>query len=288
MPLARPSARVYRTVVDALPMSLRRTVRYRTVHGRLPALRSPRTFTEKVTWRMLRDRRELLAPTCDKLAMKELAVDRAGDRVAVPRTLWSGRDLAELAASDVGGPDDHHWVLKPNHRTGLVTFGSGRPDAAALAETTEGWLDPAEWLDGGEWAYSRARPLLLAEERIGGPDVQLVDHKLYVFDGVVRMVQTDSDRFGAHSCRLYDPDWAYLGGTRDFPVGPPVPRPARLAEMLDAARRIAAGYDFLRVDLYEHDGVVWFGEVTPYPGSGLVALPHATDLLVGSWWTLPH
>src|SRR3954471_821280 len=54
-----------------------------------------------------------------------------------------------------------------------------------------------------------------------------------------------------------------------------------------AASRIAAGYDMLRVDFYEHDGVLWFGELTPYPGAGLSRLEAELGWLLGSWWTLP-
>ena len=57
--------------------------------------------------------------------------------------------------------------------------------------------------------------------------------------------------------------------------------------MLAAAGRLAAGFDMLRVDFYEQDGELWFGELTPYPGSGMVVLPRSMDELLGSWWTLP-
>ena len=291
----RLRASAYRRAVDAVPMPVRRSVRYRGVHGRFPSLTAPRTFSEKVTWRMLRDRRPLLAITCDKLAMQDHARATAGDVVRVPRTLWSGTDVADLAATLATGPDgvraaeQPRWVLKPNHRSGLVEFGRGVPDVAALRARTAGWLDRDEWVTGGEWAYSQARALLLAEERIGGPDVELTDHKFYVFDGRVRMVQVDTRRFTAHGCRMYSPDWEYLGATRDYPAGDPVPRPALLAAMVAAAERIGAGFDFLRVDLYEHDGEIWFGEITPYPGSGLVAWEDpALDARVGAWWRLPR
>lgn len=284
-PSRRLLRRVYRWTVDRLPMRWRRAVRYRRVHGHFPALRHPVHFTEKVTWRMLNDRRELLHRTCDKLAMKEHASRTAPAGVRVPRTLWSGTDVGELAAVALTGD----WVLKPNHRTGLVLFGSGPADVVALEAATQGWLLPEEWLKGGEWAYSVARACLLVEERIGAPGTELTDYKFFVFDGRVRAVQTYAARFSASAMRLYSAEWEYLGRARDHSPGDPVPRPARLEEMIAAAEQIGAGYDFIRVDLYEHDEEVWFGELTPYPGSGLVAWEStALDRRVGSWWTLPR
>ncbi|WP_236833299.1 hypothetical protein, partial [Blastococcus sp. KM273128] len=107
-------------------------------HRQLPDLRDPRTFSEKVNWRILRDRRPELAWTCDKLAMKEHAHrlrDEAG--VLVPETLWAGDDLAAVA----GRVFDRAWVLKPNHRSGLVRFGAASDvvDAATVAATRD-WL----------------------------------------------------------------------------------------------------------------------------------------------------
>lgn len=280
----RPAPSAYTRFVAALPMSLRRRVRFYRTFGRLPSLRNPRTFPEKVTWRIVYDRRDVLRDTCDKARMKAHAQRTAPGEVRVPALRWQGVDLRELA--DVELPE--HWVLKPNHRTGLVLFGSGRPDVDDLTRRTQGWLQPLEWVTGGEWAYSQADPTLIVEDRIGAPGDVLTDYKFYVFDGLVRLVQTDTDRFASHGSRHYSPGWDYRGATDRFPAGPPVPRPERLDLMLEAAAAIGAGFDFIRVDLYQHEGVVWFGEITPYPGSGLVGLEDPElEREMGDYWQLP-
>ena len=122
--------------LNRLSPRLHRRVRYLLIHGRPLRLRRPRAFTEKVNWRCLHDRREVLVATCDKLAMKQWAAERGGPDLRIPRTLWSGTDLGELA--DVDLPD--RWVLKPNHRSGLVLFGAGPADVPALRAATRGWL----------------------------------------------------------------------------------------------------------------------------------------------------
>jgi hypothetical protein len=58
--------------------------------------------------------------------------------------------------------------------------------------------------------------------------------------------------------------------------------------MLEAASLVATGFDMLRVDFYEQDGVLWFGELTPYPGAGTRRIERELDVLQGSWWTLPR
>ncbi|MGY1620587.1 ATP-grasp fold amidoligase family protein [Geodermatophilus sp. SYSU D00965] len=265
------------------PFPLRRIRQYREVTGRFPPLLRPRTFNEKLNWRICFDRRALLAHTCDKLAMKEHARRRAPAGLRIPRTLWAGTDLAELA--EVALPA--HWVVKPNHSCRRVHVGSGAADPAELARRTEGWVEERYWELSEEWAYRRARPGLLAEEYVGVPGQVPVDLKVLVFDGVPRLVEEHTSRGPEHRIRFRTPDWAPLPWTAGYRRGPDTPPPDRLAEMLTAASALAAGYDMLRVDFYEHAGELWFGELTPYPGAGWTRLEPEFDELLGTWWTLP-
>jgi len=270
-------------VVDRrMPVSVRRRVRYLVRHHRLLHLRNPRTFTEKVQWRTVHDRRDLIAFTCDKLAMKEHALQAGLSELRVPRTYWAGTDLRELTGVDL----PERWVLKPNHRFGLVHLGSGAPDVDRLVATTRGWLDEVRSLRG-EWAYSQARRCFVVEEMIGTepPD----DFKFFVFEGEPRLVQYSTDRFSTgHRARLYTPDWRPAGGT-GYQMPDVIAPPARLDEMLSVASTLGKPFDFIRVDLYDVDGATWFGELTPYPGSGLRRFdPRELDEQLGAAWTLPR
>ncbi len=263
--------------------SLKRRLRYRRNFGRPLRLSRATTFTDKVNWRIMRDRRALLEGTCDKLAMKGYAESLAGDLVRVPQTYWVGTDVAELAGVEL----PERWVIKPNHSTGLVHLGEGQPDVAELARTTEGWLEDDHWRRSGQRAYRSARRALIVEEFIGEPGDFPPDLKVYVFDGVPRLVQVHSGRSTGHLSRIYTPEWQPRPWSGGYPPGPDVPRPRRAAEMFEAASRLAQGFDMLRVDFYEHDGVLWFGEITPYPGGGMVKVDRAMDEELGRWWSLP-
>jgi TupA-like ATPgrasp len=272
------------SAICKLPVEVRRRVLFAWCNQRLPHFRNPGSFNEKVNWRILNDRRPLLEWTCDKLAMKEHARGVAGLHLAA--TLWAGTDLRELATARL----PEHWILKPNQRTGLVHFGTDEPDIEQLSEATASWLRPAEAEDLGEWAYSRARPLLLAEEIIGTPGAPPPDYKFFVFDGEVAAVQVDVGRYSTHQRRFYRPDWSPLevqyGG---LPVAPVKPPPAGLHRMLTAACELSAGFEFIRVDLYDIEGEVFFGEFTPYPCSGLARfVPASFDAELGARWTIPE
>jgi hypothetical protein len=270
-------------LICKLPAGAKRRALFAYFNHRLPSFRTPVTFNDKVNWRILNDRRAVLEWTCDKLAMKEHARGIPGLRV--PRTYWAGRDLRELENAALPG----HWVLKPNHRSGLVRFGHGAPDAARLRELTAGWLRPYQSADLSEWAYSRARPMLLAEEVIGEPGSSPPDYKFFTFGGEVAIVQVDTERHTGHRRRLYLPDWSPPAGQSGlYPLAPPEPPPAGLDRMLAIAAELGAGWDFLRVDLYDVRGEVFFGEVTPYPEGGLGRfIPASFDAQLGARWKLP-
>ena len=267
-----------------LPDRWARSVRFYRAHGAFPRVRHPRTFSEKVNWRVLHDRRPLLAWTCDKLRMKEVAARHP--TVRVPRTLWWGEDLLELRGVDL----PRRWVLKPNHRTGLVFIGEGPVDDTRLdrlRRETARWLDPAEVSHNREWAYAQARPAYLVEEFIGEGAVP-VDYKFFVFHGEPRMILVDSDRFTDHRRSIFSPDWRLLPVEVKFPSAGALPRPRHLDRMLDAARELGRDFDFIRVDLYETGDDVWFGEFTPYPGSGFSPIrPRSFDHEWGALWQLP-
>ena len=250
---------------------------------RLPRFRKPVYFLDKINWRMLYDRRPILEWTCDKLAMKEYAAKVPG--VRVPRTFWSGTDIRELEGAEL----PEHWMLKPNHRSGVVYFGHGRPDVPSLTKITAKWLEPFEADRLGEWAYTKARPLILAEELLGVPGSPPSDYKFFVFAGEVAAVQLDNDRFTAHTRHIYSADWTPLGVTSaGYPLADPQPAPANFDKMVAIASELGRPFDFMRVDLYNIDGDIVFGEITPYVGSGLDSFdPGSFDAELSTKWTLP-
>jgi hypothetical protein len=274
-----------KSLVYNLPNGMRRRLLFAYFNRQLPHLGKPVTFNEKVNWRILYDRRPLLKWTCDKLATKERVIDAALADLHVPQTIWSGTDVRDLQSIEL----PEHWVLKPNHRSGLIHFGSGAPDSAELAKLTATWLDDVHSNRFGEWAYSAARPMFFVEELLGTPGEPPPDYKFYVFDGEVAYVEMHVNRFSGHQLRIYLPDWTpldvYSPGVTRATVAPP---PPNLDRMLAVASRLGRPFDFIRVDLYDVNGVIELGELTAYPAGGLDRfIPTSFDTELGAKWQLP-
>lgn len=282
---------------------------FRQAYGRRLPLRRPETFSEKINWRIVRDRRPLLSWACDKDAVKSY-VAAAHPDVVIPATLWSGVDVGELTGREL----PVRWVLKPNHRTGLIYFGRGTSvDVAELRRITRGWLVEEQADQFGEWAYAGVRRLLVIEEwlddaarrmakatnpgaSVAGADPAVTppddtvpnDYKFFVYDGVVKYISVFTGRFVNIRERIYTAAWEPTDLRFMMTAGPVDPAPPNLNRMLDLASSLGKGFDFVRVDLYSLHGLVGFGELTVYPASGL--FPQARpidDAALGVCWTLP-
>ena len=283
--MENPLRKAYRAFALSLDENRRRRLRFLLMQRRLLHLHPPRSFSEKVVWRLLNDRRDELKWTCDKLAMKERIAALETAARPVP-TVWSGTDLRELDHVEL----PERWVLKPNNRSARVHFGEGRPDTEALSAKTARWLDQETDPNLREWAYEFAQPVFIVEPWIGGVTFHDVpaDYKLYLFDGDVAMVQVHSGRGGDHRVDHFGQDWSPIAARTLAPSDIPPARPERLDDLVAAASSIARGFDFMRVDFYIVGDTLYFGETTPYPGSGLRPIhPYSYDRELGARWKLP-
>jgi hypothetical protein len=274
-------------ILSPLPDRPYCTLKYFTIRGKFPNLKTPQTFTDKMQVRKLYDRNPLFPRFVDKADAKALIAQRVGDRYAIP-TQWVGTDLLAVDWSKIVLPA----VVKPTHASGVGRFLYSQADIDRLIKENPS----AEWLAirhasyNREWAYSQLEPRIIIETMLLAEGRVPWDYRLFTFGGKVSHIEIDIRKDGqGYSCNyttdwkklpFYDPD--YLG----FYPGE-VERPARLDEMIHIAETIAHDIDFVRVDLYASRDWVYVGELTFYPGGGFEAFePEEYDLVLGQKWTL--
>jgi hypothetical protein len=180
-------------ILDHLPLHLKFVLEYRSVHGKTRLLLRPETFSEKLFYKMLHDRRPLLTTFADKLLAREYVRRRLGGEILV--------DL--LAVTD--RPENllfeqlpREFILKTNHGSGFTHVVRDRllEDQVALHRLCQEWLSVNHGKLTGEWVYEDIRPQVMVERLLVCADGRVPgDYKFFVLNGKVFMIQVDVDQF---------------------------------------------------------------------------------------------
>jgi hypothetical protein len=166
-----------------------------------------------------------------------------------------------------------------------------RVSSTALDRIVDDWNSQNFYWMGREWAYKECgRGVVIEEFLDDGHGQPPKDYKFFCFDGRVHMVQVDSDRFVGHRRALYSAEWQKLDVRLEYEMDDKsVAKPSCYEEMLEVAAALSKEFPFVRVDLYEVNGSVYFGELTFYPGKGVERFePAEMDNKLGELLTLPQ
>lgn len=262
---------------------------YEYYTGRPLDLDDPRDFGEKIQWLKLHYRDPRLPLLVDKYAVREYVREKIGDgHLNELLGVWDrSRDV------DFGALPER-FVLKATHGYGFNIIVEDRDDFVpwkARLRLGRWLLMNQYWRGSLEWAYRHVTPRIIAEAYLDQPGRDgLTDYKFYCFDGKPRLVQVHLERGARHRSCFHDTEW------RRLPVrissapacDAEVPRPEGFDEMLHLARALAADFPFVRVDLYNLEGRIVFGEMTFYPNEGRRRFrPEPYNRRLGDLLTLP-
>lgn len=248
---------------------------------RILHLRNPQTYSEKIQWIKLYGQLELYSCYVDKYEVRRYVADTIGADHLVPIIgVWGNFD--EIPFDSM--PDQ--FVLKATHGCGynFICRDKSVLDKACLRQTANDWLSENFYVTHREPQYRHIRPRLIAEVYLQDESGGLRDYKFPCFGGVPHLVQVIGDRARGTTESFYDRQWNLLPVREEgFPnAACSIERPALLDEMLDVAARLAAGFPFVRVDLYSVDGRIYFGELTFTPCNGFITYrPDSFDRELG-------
>jgi hypothetical protein len=260
--------------------------RYARIHGKPLNLMNPQTFTEKLFWRMVTWNRGDMPPRfrrlADKYAVRAHVASTIGEEYLIP-LLWQGDDPRAIPFDRLPA----NYVIKPNHSSGHVIIVRGEADREAIIREASGWLAGDYYWHGRESQYYRIPPRILIEEYLANEDESPpYDYKVYCFNGRPEQILV---RNHTHDiCPFFDTAWNFLDFSDEVDaVRPLVPKPANLDEMLALSAKLSVGFGYVRVDLYNVGGRVYFGELTFTPAAGIIKYnPECWDLRLGEKWDL--
>ncbi len=265
-------------------------------HGCLPNLDRPRTFNEKLAWTKLHRHEPIYAELADKSRCKHYVREHLGSQFII-ESIVEYDSAHELDFSSL--PD--RFVLKPSHGSGwtIIVWDKATADLRAIRRTLHQWMSTNYYCFQREPQYRPLVPKLIVERLMldaGGkpPD----DFKFHCFHGKVAYVQVDLDRHTAHRRNFYDRTWQLQpfefspsndeAGPR-YPKGKDIRRPDKFAELVQAAEKLAAPFDYVRVDLYLVEHEIFFGEMTfTHEAGAALFYPRKWDEIWGDLWTLKN
>jgi hypothetical protein len=260
---------------------------FRQKIGYEPDFEAPRTFSEKVQWRKINDRRPLLPLVVDKYRVRDYVRERAGDEILIP-LLHVSSDPAAIPFDSLELP----YIVKPNNGSGtkFVVRSRAELDVEGAVRRLRDVMREAHAWSWFEWAYSAVPPRIVIERLLLDRDGRLPrDYKFHVFEGRVAYLHVDQNREFQLQTVTYDRNWQPVALKQvGIPVGDPAPPPVNGERMIKLAERLAADLEYARVDLYNVSGQVFFGEITIYPDSGFRPFdPELWDRRWGDLWKLP-
>ena len=216
----------YRNLLPRVSPELTLAARHLKVFGYWPNLRRPRTFNEKFHWKKLNDRREVVARTSDKFAVRQYVRAKGLEDILIP-LLWQGIDPGAIPFKRL----PPSFVVKPAHLSGAVVIVRDKTaaDLRAIVAQAEAWMAATYASRYLEWAYTQAEPRILIEEfKQSGDGVVPCDYKFLCFHGEPQLCQVDRQRFTDHRRSIYKLDWHMLPAKYNYKNGADVPRPATL------------------------------------------------------------
>lgn len=251
-------------------------------------LKNPQSYSEKIQWLKLFDEDELRTRLSDKVLVRDWVKEKIGSEYLIP--IYGVYDHFDEIDFD---KLPNQFVIKTNHSSGwnIIVKDKRNFNLKKAKKRVEWWLG----LDYGLWSefeihYSPIKPKILIEKYTVNSVGELNDYKFLCFDGECRYFWMDFDRTTNHKRNVYDLNWN-LQPWNQFTYGNyegEIEKPKNFEKMVEIAKILCKGFKHVRVDLYNVDGKIYFGEMTFTNGSGFEGIyPKEYDYKLGKMIKLP-
>ncbi|MBO4620703.1 MAG: hypothetical protein J5654_11415 [Victivallales bacterium] len=292
IPIFRKLSNAFWMLLDyTLPDKLRLSLKYRRRFHRKLDWDNPKRFTEKIQWMKIYGRTPINMVMSDKYAVKKYIKERIGEQYVIPLLgVWDRPEDIDFSQL----PD--RFVLKCNHNSGTGMYicrDKSKLDENAVRKGLRKGLRQDYYVGSREYAYKGIPRKIIAEEYMEDAETkELRDYKFFCFDGEPKALFIAKDRLqGEHAVTFdfFDMDYNHLPFTNGHPNAAVLPeKPKCFEEMKALAATLSKGIPHVRVDFYEVNGKVYFGEFTFSHWGGLMPFdPDEWDYTFGSWLKLP-
>ena len=256
--------------------------------------RNPKTLNEKLQWLKIYDRKEVYSIYADKFAARDFIKDTFGERWLIPLVLHT-TDYRDLQPENL---PDYPCVIKTNHGFGntYILRDKTKTDWEKLRLDFKGYLRTNYYYYEREWQYKSIKPRIIIEKMLLTIEGKIPnDYKLNFIEGELEFIYVSVDREGENKRNIYDKEWNPMDFTwarrgKDLYniKGKEISPPLTLQTMIEFGTIIAKLFKYVRVDFYDVDGILYFGEITQCHGGGFdQMLPFKYDVEFGKKISLP-
>lgn len=280
----------FKKIYRFLPWSIKDRLLFYKNFRRLPNLKNPTTFNEKILYRKrhscVSDQKYSIF--ADKYLVREFVSEKIGCEYLIP-LLAKFDTIIELRNNLA---NYSRFVMKPNHGAGMVKIVDAIGDEVeinSLVNTASRWLSVDFAKITGEAHYAQIKRNILIEERIGTDGEFLIDYKVHLFrkpnNDFFYVLQIIDDRFVGDLNRTF-----YINNLDNMFSGEhdlDVSYKKDVYKLIELSKILIDDLEYARIDWYIIDGTIFFGEITLTPGAGLgKGYGDELDLLMGQKWDL--
>ncbi len=243
---------------------------YKKIVGKKLNISNPQTFNEKLQWLKINDRKDLYTTMVDKYEAKEYVANIIGEEYIIP-TLGIYNKFEDIYFERL----PNQFVIKCTHDSGGVVICKDKSnfDIKKAKNKINKCLKKNYYYLGREWPYKNIKPRIIIEKYMEDTkNDDLIDYKIMCFNGKVKCSFICLNRRSKTGLNVdfYDINWNKMPFERHYKNSSIItPKPEQYDKMVELSEKLSQNIPFLRVDFYEINGKIYFGELTFFPGSGM-------------------
>lgn len=252
-------------------------------------LQNPQTFNEKLQWLKLNDRNPTYTKMVDKYEVKKYVASIIGEKYIIP-TLGVYNDFDDIDFNKL----PNLFVIKCTHDSGglVICKDKSKLKITKVKRKINEFLERKYFYIHREWPYKNVKPRIIIEKYMcTKKQKELIDYKFFCFNGNPKIILVCSERFSSNNmCETwFDDKWNFLDIIESsHRVDKTIKKPINFSKMMEFSKKLSKDIPFVRVDFYEINGKMYFGELTFFPASGFEKFePEEWDYKLGEMLKLP-
>ena len=261
--------------------------KFKMAHGYDLNLDNLQTLNEKIQWLKLHDRKDIYTIMADKYEVRNYLADKFGKEYLIP-LIFHTDNWREITPDNI---KEYPCIVKANHTSGdyVILRDPNSINWDELRRTCKFWLKKDYYVESQEWQYKNIHRQIVVEKLLQTEQGKIPnDYKLHYINGELQFVYCSIDREGVDKRNIYDKDWNPLPfswvskATSENVRGEEIEAPKTFDLMKRIGDEVASDMKYVRVDFYDVDGKLYFGEITLYHGSGYdIFVPQKYDKIYG-------